>query len=280
MHDRSASFPNELTCDASQELLPAHALGALDREEQSQVEQHLVWCATCRRELLTWEDTVNLLPLLAPQVDPPDDVKPRLMAAINADDREPSLSRSWTSPAAPEAAQSHSVPFIPSRWAAALIMPLAICILVLGAWVNSLRHDVIDLRTGMPADVTSAMTQNGVQLYAFSSETNGATGQMGADPNGNTGVMVVWNLNPEERHQVWCVNRQGVRSMIAELEVGDSGQAMQVIVFPASVEDYQQIYVAKHDGTQNPPAEMTIAMDDSPPDEAVPTEPIKGTPEH
>ncbi len=67
------------------ELLPAYALGTLDNEELEQVVAHLADCSSCREELVGYEALVTELGMALPQVDPPPQLKERLLRSMVED---------------------------------------------------------------------------------------------------------------------------------------------------------------------------------------------------
>ena len=62
--------------------LPLQALGLLDGDEASLVEEHLRTCTACRRELATLEATIGLLAFAAPPARPDPAVKRALLARL------------------------------------------------------------------------------------------------------------------------------------------------------------------------------------------------------
>jgi hypothetical protein len=63
----------------------AYLLGALTEDEQERFVAHLPGCAECRRELEELEGVAGTIPLAAPQVAPPPELKERIMTAVRAD---------------------------------------------------------------------------------------------------------------------------------------------------------------------------------------------------
>jgi hypothetical protein len=100
-----------------------------------------------------------------------------------------------------------------------------------------------------------SMPQGQIRVLAMESSSEGAGGHIGADPEQKDGMVIAWNLDPAEKHEVWCVNRDGVKTMVGELEVAQSGSVMQTVSFPEAVGAYDQIYVARNDGTE----ELSVA---------------------
>jgi anti-sigma-K factor RskA len=63
----------------------AWVLGALPEDERERFAAHLGGCAECRREVAELQTVADTLPLAAPQVAPPPELKERLMAAVRAE---------------------------------------------------------------------------------------------------------------------------------------------------------------------------------------------------
>lgn len=59
-----------------------HALGALAGDDLVAFETHLVTCHICRRELASLQPVAAALAAAVPQVEPPDALKARVMAAV------------------------------------------------------------------------------------------------------------------------------------------------------------------------------------------------------
>lgn len=66
-----------------QELLGAHALGAVDEAQQQEINAHLQHCEACRKELIDLRDGVDLLP---DRPEPSPEVWDRIVAAARADE--------------------------------------------------------------------------------------------------------------------------------------------------------------------------------------------------
>ena len=65
--------------------LSAYILGALNPEEASAFESHLETCEHCREELIWLQPAVDLLPESVKQLDPPPELRERLLAEVGAD---------------------------------------------------------------------------------------------------------------------------------------------------------------------------------------------------
>lgn len=67
------------------EALPAYALGALPEFEAARVQRHLGECRECRADLEWLRAGVEVLPGSAPPIDPPPELKRRLMAVVESE---------------------------------------------------------------------------------------------------------------------------------------------------------------------------------------------------
>jgi anti-sigma-K factor RskA len=72
------------------EMLPLHALGALEGEDARTLEAHLAACAECRVELDEWRDTTAALAYAAERVEPSTRLRARILEGV----REQSTSSS------------------------------------------------------------------------------------------------------------------------------------------------------------------------------------------
>jgi anti-sigma-K factor RskA len=63
----------------------AWVLGALPRDEQERFTAHLPGCEVCRREVAELQMVADTLPLAAPQMAPPPELKERIMSVVRAE---------------------------------------------------------------------------------------------------------------------------------------------------------------------------------------------------
>jgi hypothetical protein len=63
----------------------AWVLGALPDDEHERFAAHLPGCEVCRREIAELQMVADTLPLAAPQVAPPPELKERIMATVRAE---------------------------------------------------------------------------------------------------------------------------------------------------------------------------------------------------
>jgi Anti-sigma-K factor rskA/Putative zinc-finger len=88
-------------CTWARQRLHAHALGALDEDEQRRLEAHLEGCGECRQMAAELTETANALPAAlatASPLRPPPRLKDRLIAEVDRSARP--RRRSWWRPRA------------------------------------------------------------------------------------------------------------------------------------------------------------------------------------
>jgi anti-sigma factor RsiW len=67
------------------DLLPAYALGSLEADETEAVERHLATCRQCAAEVDRLRRTVDLPPLAATPVPPPQGSREALLSRVRRD---------------------------------------------------------------------------------------------------------------------------------------------------------------------------------------------------
>lgn len=263
-------------CAFVQEHLEAEALGILEPAEHARMQRHLQLCGHCRRELASLHEVVDLLPLLSEPATPSPMVKARLFQQI-ADESEPgphvvSFGNPWVRDDAPSQAADSTTATAPSpgwrSWVtSALVAPLAIALIILAAWTSSLSNDLESARSGderdTVAEIAAGTGSEGMRLYSMepscpTCDETPASGHLGGDPADNVGILVAWNLNPGEKHEVWCEDRDGKLIRVSDLEVEQSGEVAQTVNFPDAIGGYTTIYVTRNDGTE----EMRVALNE------------------
>ncbi len=71
----------------------AYALGALQPAEAEAFRRHLAECASCRDELAQFQHAADSLPLSAPQLEAPRELRQRVMAQVKAEPRASAAPR-------------------------------------------------------------------------------------------------------------------------------------------------------------------------------------------
>ncbi|MDX6591019.1 MAG: hypothetical protein QOJ13_215 [Gaiellales bacterium] len=145
------------------ELIAAHALRALDPDDQRVVEEHLAECERCRVELQQMEAVASALAYAAPAAEPPEDLRARILGSV-----EPVVSTA--SAPAPATARRSRWAWWP-RFATVAAPALALAVLALLAWNISLRDQLSGrdvTAVGRIADVGSVVrySDGDVTLFA------------------------------------------------------------------------------------------------------------------
>ncbi len=230
------------------------ALGIVDPEDRGRLEHHLAECDVCRAELAELDATVNLLPFAVDEVAPRSHVRANLRERMEAEMAAPPASgviRELRTPVnADAAAQSLNSPSRGPLWTLGTIAAgLLIALLAISAW------------SFLPFDDDAPAPRGQMSVLAMeSSDTcedchEDTRGHIGAHLDATDGMVVAWNLDPAQKHEVWCVNKRGERLKVGDLMVDSSGTVTQTVSFPEAVGNYDQIYVARNDGTE----ELTVA---------------------
>lgn len=73
------------------ELIAAFALGAVDAGEATMVRRHLPDCPECQDTLLRMTEVVAVLPLSLEEIDPPKELREKLLASVNGGPQAPVL---------------------------------------------------------------------------------------------------------------------------------------------------------------------------------------------
>ena len=65
--------------DDYKEMIPAHALSALDAADEGALNAHLAECGECRRDLAEWEATAASLALSADPMEPSPELREQIL---------------------------------------------------------------------------------------------------------------------------------------------------------------------------------------------------------
>jgi anti-sigma-K factor RskA len=147
------------------ELIPAHALRALDPDDERAVAAHLETCERCRLQLREFEGVAAALAYASPSVEPPPELRDRVLEAI-----EPVVA---PQPAMVPPTPAHSR----ERWSwwprlsLAAVPALVIAVVALALWNISLHNRLSDREVASVTpvgDIGSAVAFEGgdVTLYA------------------------------------------------------------------------------------------------------------------
>jgi anti-sigma factor RsiW len=147
------------------ELIPAHALRALDPDDERMVAAHLETCDRCRLQLREFEGVAATLAFASPSLEPPAELRERVMGAI-----EPVVVRPEPAPAAAAPTDRERRSWWP-RFSLVAVPALGLAVLALVLWNVSLHGRLSDRDVSAAApvgDVGTAVAYKGgeVTLYA------------------------------------------------------------------------------------------------------------------
>lgn len=251
--------PHSAECSFVMDNIEGFALDALDRFERGMVEHHLRWCDPCQAEAAGYERVVAHLPYAVPAGPAPNPgIKAALFERIGADGQVAQRAPSRQT-------MPKRVPEVPKRRApasgwlqrasTALIAPLALALLVLGVWANSLQSDFDEQGADLESQVelNQALANGGqVALYSVEKEASCPTcrgsGQLGMSESNDMGMVLGWNFDPNKRHDVWAVSRDGNKMKMCELVIDPTGSVMQMFTFPDAPSDLMEVYITDEHG--------------------------------
>ncbi len=239
-------------CGQVRDELEAWALGALEPDEGAAVERHLAVCEPCRHEAGELGGVARLLPFSLPPVSPSSAARHALMSRIA--DEQMAVAEAQTQLSRPAARQPRpEAPAEPERryhWSQLLVTPLAIALVVMTLWSLELRDQANDDGNDGSTTATVSMLPDGFQTYTMESkcEKCKATGKLLADPEQANALMVAWDLDPGQIHQVWCQSEGNQPVLVASLDVSEEGEVLQPLTFDQPISGYSRIFVVNHDG--------------------------------
>lgn len=195
-----------------EELFPLYALGGLTQNERDQVDVYLDAHPEAWARLAEFTAAAQAVPFAVAPVAPPERVKQALINRVRADARA--------------ASEERAPPPRRSGFVAALFRPMplltagSLVVAVLaGVWAFSLNGEVARLREETTAlrnelvaqrDVLATLSRPGVQALTLAGTEHqpSAHGQLLADPQAQSGVLVVGGLAPlpeGEVYQFWLI---------------------------------------------------------------------------
>jgi anti-sigma-K factor RskA len=159
--------------DDYKEMIPAHALSALDTAEERALNEHLAGCAECRRDLAEWEATAASLALSVDPVEPSPKVRRKLLTQIQS---EKSVSNVFPL-RSPQRNLWNSLGSLGQIAAVLIFAALIISVVVLWQQNRTLRQQ---------NEVYQLLTAPGTRVAQLSgtAQASGATAKFAYDANG------------------------------------------------------------------------------------------------
>jgi len=251
-----------------EELLAFYALDALSDEERGLVEAYLKEHPEARQQIGEMESAVAALPYGVIPVEPSPRSKDALMRRVAADQRAGSSTRNQAS--RPRGMRWENFLRAFSLGAAAIAILWSF---VLNAQIARLRAEISALSAALVAQ-SNAIEQINANLPELTPSTvitvslkgtdvqPQAQGQLIADPNSQSAVLVIVGLTPLEAgrtYQVWLI--QGDAPVSAGLlKVDVNGQGVLVVTSEAAIGSFDAlgISVEPEEGSPQPTGDIVV----------------------
>ena len=229
------------------QMLPARALSSLDAGDSVVLNEHLLVCAECRRELEAWEATASVLSLSATPMEPSANVRERILKQV----REERRSRTE-----PEAG-ANVVPFVSRspRMSYGLIAAGIICTLLIG-WIAILsrqnraaraelqklkeQNEAMQEQLAREQKIVAILTEPGSKLTPLAGTTSlpGAQATLAYNPKGQS-LLVAQGLPAApagKGYQLWfIVNNKPLPGQVFNTDASGNGTMLDQM--PSGVDD-------------------------------------------
>lgn len=250
-----------------EELLPFYALDALTEEEKQLVESYLAEHPEARPQVQELQSGASALPYSVSPVEPPRHVKDALMARITSDvqARERSSSR-VENPPARRGLRFEDLFRVLSLGAATVAIVWAF---VLNAQVAGLRNEISALNEQVAAqsqsidELVQNLPQTDVITVSLKSteEQRRALGQLIANPNDKSAVLVISGLPPLEpgrTYQVWLIGGAPVSAGL--LTVDENGQSILIITSEEAIGSFNSVGISiePEGGSEQPTGDIVV----------------------
>jgi len=251
-----------------EELLAFYALDALSDEEKELVEAYLKEHPEARQQVEEMGRVVSALPYGVPPVEPAPRSKEALMRRVAADQRAASSTRNQ--PDRPRRLRFENLFRAFSLGAATIAI---IWVIVLSAQVSRLRNEISALGQALAAQ-SNELQQINAQLpqttpsAVITVSLKGtdvqpqAQGQLIADPNSQSAVIVIVGLTPPEAgktYQVWLIEGD-VPVSAGLLKVDANGQGILVVSSETPIGSFDAlgISVEPEEGSPQPTGDIVV----------------------
>jgi anti-sigma-K factor RskA len=215
----------EMTCQAVDELAGAHALGALEHDEEEAVARHLASCDEPHVELRAAIGVGETLAMSVEPVPPTAALRDRLMATI---ERMPQGHRPAAAPAATpaseRAARAGWLSWLSPRVARPMALAAVVALLALGGWNLSLQSQLAQRDAALRA-VAAAIADG---QAAFRVEGSAGRGYV-VDTPGAGAALVVADLQglPAGRlYELWLIDAAGTPVAVGTFSPSDGAVAV------------------------------------------------------
>ena len=253
-----------------EKLLPFYALDALTDEEREQVEAYLRAHPAARAQIEELTRTASALPYGLMTVEPSPRTKKALMArvAVEAGERAPKASQPSRRVMRFESifqALSLGAAIVAILWAVMLNIQLTRLqdqVSLLGDALVAQSNSLQEINSKLSQPTTSPVVT--VSLSGTTARPH-AHGQLIANPNSNSAVLVIAGLGPLEvgkTYQVWLIDGGGPQSA-GLLTVDANGQGMLIVTSELTIGSFQSlgISVEPEGGSDQPTGDIVVLSD-------------------
>lgn len=225
----------------AESLLGAYALGALDPDEQAELEEHLAGCEHCSSLLAEYQQVAEGLLTAVGSQSPSPDLRRRLAEAVAAS-AEPSPGAQ--APETPPAAAPQRGPAARPRWRQLLRWPsaawaglglvLVVINLVLVTQVIALSNRSQALLAQQRANQTALAVMSYPNSQVADLEQDSVRGSFVYDDQLPLAVLNVWGLpalESDQVYQLWLIDQAGDRTSGGTLAPTDDQEFVSLVVW-------------------------------------------------
>lgn len=238
-----------IRCEDMADLLPAYALGALDRDEAARVAGHLARCATCRAALTTYESVVDQINGSMPAAAP-SGLRDRVLAATKTGAAPaPALIAVVGGDTKLEGRRGRSkIRVLAVGLAAAAAIALISAVAVLAILLADTQESRDDAEAA-EQELASYLSVGGavMKLTSYSAANYGYSFGQGSlvTAPGKPPMIVVGGCpksGKNREYRVW-VERDGDRSRVGLIDVGDGGTGWLAFELSEPLSSYDSVGV-------------------------------------
>ncbi len=237
-------------CEELEDLIPAYVLDAIEEADRTRIENHLPHCAHCTQLVAAYRPVAGLLPFAVKQVDPPADLRYRVMAAALPRRKPQEAPR----PSFLASLSAGLATFLRSPAMAALLL---LFVVGLATWNVSLQNQVIQQSTydrQMLADLSRQKDFLSVMAYTDTQPmhlqgtevASRAVGRLYGTADDTTMALIAYELPvlpSNQVYQVWLVDANGDRTSGGMFTVDQEGRGWLLVRAPKPLSSYQGIGV-------------------------------------
>jgi len=234
-------------CQELEELYPAYALDAVEEKDKKRIEEHIATCHRCTEIVAGYCSVADLLPYASPMVEPPADLKYRVLQAAlpRARIEQPRVSV-W---------QSLVDGFGNLFRSPALAAVTLLLVIALGVW-NVLLQNQISQQIASNQQMSSEMTRERAMMSTIAyadtqpkrleatSVAPLAIGRLFTAPELNTLALIVYDmptLRSDQVYQIWLIDPNGDRTSGGTFTVDAQGRSWVYIRSPKPLANFQSI---------------------------------------